>query len=158
EQRTNPPGKPEQDTFGPLIMRNNRVTLFSAFSENPGYAQKLPLEWAVQEGLTQIAGLLLDRGADGDAVLEQHQTLLNIAVAQGNREMIQELLRRGANIKATDGAGATALMAAMQAGKTKGRDELILYLIDQGLDINGISPAVYARRPQYYDGSDHSDW
>jgi ankyrin repeat protein len=56
--------------------------------------------------------LLLDRGAEIEAVNEEYDTPLIQAAAHGGTEVVKLLLERGANNEARDGPGLTALNAA----------------------------------------------
>ena len=59
-----------------------------------------------------VARLLLDKGADIEAVNEEYDTPLIQAAAHGGTAMVKLLLERGASIEARDGLGLTALNAA----------------------------------------------
>lgn len=74
-----------------------------------------------QDGDLEKAALLLDHGADINAIDEEYRsTPIGLAVRWGNREMVQLLLERGADPNKAGAHWATPLAWA----KKKGRDEI----------------------------------
>lgn len=69
---------------------------------------------------TQIASLLIDRGADIDAATETtHDSALTWASTLGNEAIVRLLLERDANVEHRTKDGCTALMFAALAGQVK---------------------------------------
>jgi len=68
-----------------------------------------PLHSAVVTGRTDVVALLIDRGADINAVGALKYTPLHLAVTGGYEPIVQLLLERGANVLAKNRQGNTAL-------------------------------------------------
>ena len=103
------------------------------------------LQWAVLQGRTEVARLLLDRGADVNAVNDLGGTALQIAAWHGHAEIVRLLLERGADINRQSNTGWTALHAAAR----QGHEEVVRILLQQGADRNlvtqdGQTPATVA--------------
>lgn len=83
-----------------------------------------PLELAVGLGYTEIAALLIDRGANVNArsfggLTASGWTPLHLAAFRGHREVAALLIDRGANIGAVDNEGHTALSRAVAKGHSE---------------------------------------
>ena len=64
-----------------------------------------------------IAELLIDAGVDIDARVDIHgKTVLMYHAFMGNEDMVNLLIEHGADVKATDNAGNTAVEHAFEAG------------------------------------------
>ncbi len=86
-----------------------------------------PLMHAIVNGHMEIAKLLLQYGANIDAVNTKGEFALKLAVREGNTQMIQFLLNRGAQTAVKYERGAPILMEAIQnIGKGKLSDGEIL--------------------------------
>jgi ankyrin repeat protein len=92
---------------------------------------KTPLHFASQGSycgvniaLCHIARLLLERGADINALSETRSTPLHLAAQDGRIEVVRVLLKHGANVVAEDGRGRTAL----QVASDQGHDVVIKFL------------------------------
>jgi len=72
----------------------------------------LSLHVAARNGVNKIAKLLVDHGANIDAVNAEGKTALMLAVKAGHVRMVEYLLSVGANIEITDANGLTALRMA----------------------------------------------
>lgn len=85
---------------------------------------------AERDALAQrLRGLALAAPADIDApVNEQGQTALHLAVTQGEKESVEQLLRQGADVEIFDGNGLTALALAASQDRT----DLMKVLLDAG--------------------------
>lgn len=101
------------------------------------------LETAVLAGKIQVAQLLLRRGATLDAPA----LLFEAICADANfRDVLEFLVRQGADVNALDDSGDTPLVLAARLG----RRLLVKRLIDQGADVNlpsagGVTPLAAAR-------------
>ena len=86
----------------------------SATAEQP-YAMT-PLHWAARAGSVDCANLLLDAGANVNALTKVHRAPLHLA-AEANQEVVLRLLiRRGANADIQDRKGRTPLHRAAYEG------------------------------------------
>ncbi len=76
--------------------------------------------------------LLVDKGADINAVDKCGWTPLIFAASQGHQDVLRRLLDKGADINARAITGRTALMAAAQLASYDG----VKQLSDRGADVN----------------------
>ncbi len=107
-----------------------------------------PLQLAAYFGAPAAAALLVERGADVDAVADNPQRIapLHAAVAGRRPEVVRLLLAAGATPDARQHGGWTPLLAAAQHGHT----EMAQALLDAGADPTvandeGVRPAELAR-------------
>jgi len=108
----------------------------------------MPLHVATDGNHTEIAILLLDKGADVNAQDNDGETPLHIASFKGYIEIAELLLDRGADVNARDGwsqSGRTPLHFAAWGGNS----EIAKLLLDKGADINakrwdGFTPLRWA--------------
>ncbi len=100
-------------------------SLLREFSDD-GYP---PLGLAVFFGHDAIAGMLIESGADVNAASRntQHVTPLHAAAARHNTRMVGDLLSRGADPDAEQGAGITALHEAAYHGDREIAELLLGY-------------------------------
>jgi len=86
----------------------------------------------------------LERGADVDAVDDDHSTLLHRASYRGNVEVAQLLLERGANINARNKEGQTPLhqvMVELSDGSGSSFFDTIQLLLKHGADVDALDNA-----------------
>jgi hypothetical protein len=91
-----------------------------------------PLAATVIESIRACAPIVPASERHPDAVREGGLTSLMSAAYVGATELVEDLLRRGADIGAQDADGFTALMYAANGGQ----DEIVRLLIDAGADVN----------------------
>lgn len=91
-----------------------------------------PLRAAVQGGSYEITQYLLSHGADLNAPLNDHQTLLLIASEANNPELLKQLIEKGGDVNAMDDHGATPLLVATAHGNIN----TIQVLLENGAKTN----------------------
>jgi ankyrin repeat protein len=101
------------------------------------------LHWAAENGLTDVATLLIEQGADVDETDHFGNTALHLALAYP--DLMALLLENGANVNARNAMGNTPLHLAV---KDRGAVETLLAA---GADVNarnglGKTPLNYAMR------------
>ncbi|KAK1456261.1 hypothetical protein CMEL01_16529 [Colletotrichum melonis] len=87
--------------------------------------------------------VLLEYGADKEAKDDNGYTPLFYAVTKQDSSLTQRLVNAGANFKATDNWGHTALLNALIYGEPQSREENCRYLISKGAPINAKGPDRY---------------
>ncbi len=82
---------------------------------------------------------LLDHGAAVDARSESGRTALLVAASYpGTVDLLQLLLARGADLRAQDRAGTTALALAVRSADV----DVVRFLVERGLDANALNPGA----------------
>ena len=71
-----------------------------------------PLFWAVMRGLKDDVQLLLDKGANVNAVDAYQDSILDVAVRMDHADVVAQLLAKGADVNAKDQRGFTPLYYA----------------------------------------------
>ncbi|KAJ7112578.1 hypothetical protein C8R44DRAFT_882341 [Mycena epipterygia] len=87
---------------------------------------------ASESGHANIIRLLLEKGADINAVDAKHGSALQAASAEGHTETARLLLKEGADVNAAGGHYGTALQAASYGGSP----EIVRILLKEGADVN----------------------
>ncbi|KAJ7112585.1 ankyrin repeat-containing domain protein [Mycena epipterygia] len=87
---------------------------------------------ASKSGHANIVRLLLEKGADVNAVDAEHESALQAASNGGHTETVRLLLEKGADVNAKGGEYGNALQAASE----KGNPELVRILLKEGADVN----------------------
>ncbi|KAI9855648.1 MAG: hypothetical protein M1813_009694 [Trichoglossum hirsutum] len=107
------------------------------------------LRQAAYFGHTEVVELLLSCGANIEARHSRYRrTVLHVVVCRGNLALVETLLRRGADIKATDLYQYTALHLAVLHGNVA----LVESLLWHGADIEAVD--VYQRTALYMAAKD----
>ncbi|HEX4792347.1 MAG TPA: ankyrin repeat domain-containing protein [Humisphaera sp.] len=88
-------------------------------------SDETPLHWAAQEGHTQVAALLLDRGAELNAKNANGQTPLHLAAFRGHGAVVELLIRAGAAGRIRDKSGRTPLHIAQRTAIREQLTELL---------------------------------
>ncbi|KAI5849386.1 ankyrin repeat-containing domain protein [Morchella snyderi] len=99
----------------------------------------------VKGGHVDMAKLLLEKGADVDAMSDYGQTALHAAAGGGHVDMAKLLLEKGANVHARNSGGRTAVYAAAKGGHV----DMVELLLENGAFFNVrnhyyIQTALYA--------------
>jgi ankyrin repeat protein len=116
------------------------------YSDDLGYMEP-PLLRAVRKENIGLIKRLLDLGADADRRHSTHRssnaTAAQIAAINGNFEILDLLVRAGADLNAPPGAyhGRTALEGAAEWGRL----DMTSYLLSQGADVKGRNNKNYRR-------------
>lgn len=92
--------------------------------ENRDRHGKTPLHAACELGQAEIAGLLIDKGANVRSRDREGLTPLHYAAFSNNKELMGVLLKKGAELNARDNKGRTPSMIAAE----KGDKETVTYL------------------------------
>lgn len=90
------------------------------------------LEIAAQEGLLEIAQLLVEAGADPNERFLRGQTALRISARNGRIELIKYFISKGCEVDTKADDGATPLEAAA----SKGHLDIVKLLLENGANIN----------------------
>lgn len=90
------------------------------------------LDWAALGDNLEIAGLLIDAGANVKGATRYNITPLSIACTNGNAAIVERLLNAGADPNGTSEEGQTALMTAA----LNGRAEAVKLLLARGANVN----------------------
>jgi ankyrin repeat protein len=93
----------------------------------------LVLRKAVQQGRPDEVERLLDEGANVNAAKDKYRsTVLMLASARGDLQLMSLLVARGADVNAGDADGWTALMGAT----VEGHVDAVKFLLDKGADVH----------------------
>jgi ankyrin repeat protein len=93
-----------------------------------------PLHWAATLGNIEAMFLLLDSGANIDAVCKYGKTVLHWAVRSKSAVCCQALVDAGANVNIMDGDGMTPLMVLLRHAPD--REDIMDILLQAGVDVN----------------------
>ena len=106
--------RPKPPPEDPILV--NALLEHGANVNGEGYAKMTPLLLAAQNNYARVALLLLRHHARIEAVDEEEQTALMLAVqrSKSSLALLDVLLQHGANINAQDELGSTALMMAVE--------------------------------------------
>ncbi|CAI6101215.1 unnamed protein product [Clonostachys chloroleuca] len=77
---------------------------------------RTPLLWAADRGHEETLGMLLDKGANINAVDNRKMTALHLAIKGGHRGVISVLIQKGARVDLKDDSGSTPLVMAIKSG------------------------------------------
>ena len=115
--------------------------------ESTGEHGETALHGAVAGGHVDIVRLLLQRGADPDAIASDghDSTPLRIAIMFGRDESVDALLEGGATVDLADSEGNTAIFGAAALGHAT----IVESLVDRGAEVNrrnedGVTPLMLA--------------
>lgn len=125
-----------QKQFGTLAAMSGLAEMKTMLAEDAslvhsrinGTNDERPVHWAALSGNIEVVTLLLDNGAEIDAVDAQGLTALHWAAWQGQPEVARLLVGRGASVDLVSVAGNTALDRAI----TDGHQDVAEYLTSIG--------------------------
>ena len=95
-------------------------------------SNKTALMYASLRGHSDIAKLLIDKGADINACSDNYDTALILTTTKGNVDIAKLLIKKGANVHQQNNNLKTALMGA----SFNGNYDLVKLIIDKGAYIN----------------------
>ncbi|THY01897.1 hypothetical protein D6D03_05467 [Aureobasidium pullulans] len=130
--------------YDPALGRENRPT----YDEDP----EPPLYYASLGGLDRSVRLLLSRGAAIDAASSFGLSALQIAAHEGNLELVEILIRCGANVNARNqlfrSITSGSYMTALEAASANGQFRTAQILLEHGSDINA-GPRTLVERASF---------
>jgi ankyrin repeat protein/L-ascorbate metabolism protein UlaG (beta-lactamase superfamily) len=117
----------------------NRIPVVETLLKSGRYDTKGPdgsmiLHFAASQGRAELVKSLLDRGADPTRPSLDGEPILLSYLRGGLTALAVETIAKGADIKALDAAGRTALHLAAE----KGQDEAVSALLEKGVDPNAV--------------------
>jgi ankyrin repeat protein len=119
------------NTFDALVRNNIDIPSRAMNDTNTG-----PLHVSAANGRTELARILLDRGADIDQKNDLGQTALHAAMGwYGAVDTVRLLLDAGAHIDATDAEGRTPLHLEAAEGRF-GKMEIVEALLERGARVD----------------------
>ena len=113
-----------------------------------------PLMLAVQNGHKKMVNSLLNYNPDLEIKTtdEMKTTALGVAVAKGHIEIVENLLKKGADVNAKDAQNNTAIFTAIEDCDVDMVDVLLNYNPDLMVcDVYGNTPLIKAATSEYYD-------
>jgi ankyrin repeat protein len=112
----------------------NALSLGADVNARDPYANMTPLMMAAYDGYTEIAALLLEKGAEVNAKggVDMDMTPLIYAASQDRLDTVKLLIEKGANVNVKTKYGWTPLFFAVSRSKL----DIAKLLIDKGADVN----------------------
>jgi ankyrin repeat protein len=123
--------------FNYIIKYGYRSSLQQLLTQDKGlihskYLGDSLLHQAAWQGQTEIAKLLIEKGANVNAQNEEGNTPLHFAAWEGQTETVKLLIEKGANVNAQNEEGNSPLHLAAMFGKT----ETVKLLLEKGANVN----------------------
>jgi ankyrin repeat protein len=115
-----------------MKIRNLAAALLLVSTVQAQTQQPVNIAEAVSSGAREQAFILLDQGADANALLADHSTALMHAAYFDDAELVRALLDAGADPNIRNNYGAFALSEASQNGNA----EIVKMLLEHGADAN----------------------
>ena len=110
----------------------------------PEYGKLTLLIIAALNGHANIVEVLLEKGANVNAVDSEGWTPLHFAAQNGHASVVEVLLEKGANVNAVNSKGCTPLHSAVWGG----HESVVKVLIQAGANVNAVDK--YGRTPLDY--------
>jgi len=130
--------------FEDAIYKGDLVAVKSILVEKPGLVNaedrnptRTPLSVAIVAGHTDLAKLLITKGAKVNRETRTVDTPLHFAAEYGNKEVAELLIAKGANVNAANGIdGRSALGTPLHYAVLFNKKEIVELLIAKGADVN----------------------
>jgi ankyrin repeat protein len=124
-----------------FIMQGDNEQLARQVKLNPRRSSSIrdvwgatPLHWAATFGNIEAIRVLLEAGADVDAVCKRGRSVLHWAVRTESVQCCKILVDAGANVNILDSEGLTVLMSLM--GLASDPDDIMDILLEAGVDVD----------------------
>jgi ankyrin repeat protein len=98
-----------------------------------------PLHCAAEVGRVEIMTMLLDAGADINAVDKNRRTACHVAILENHFDALKLLVERGANLGVVNSSGRSLLSIVASLGSS---ERFVILLLDAGAPIDGLSNRV----------------
>jgi ankyrin repeat protein len=120
------------------IENNDTATVSSLISSGSMNlnGEPLPLHRAANHGRVEIMTMLLDDGADINAVDESQRTACHCAIWNNHFDALKLLVERGADLAVVDSDGRSLLSIVARRGMG---ERFVILLLDAGAPIDGLS-------------------
>lgn len=124
-------GKAFAGAIAGRVLEEVRAFIEAGIDVNEAVEGMLPIVLlaSTRPGNCEIAQLLIDNGADVNAVFGDGVTALRMAIFNRNKDLVRLLIANGADVNAIDKYGDTAIAAA------RGNTEMVQFLIENGADV-----------------------
>ena len=113
--------------------------LLSKAADMSSYHKRTFLQWAVENDSVETARLLVEKGADPMLEDTKGKTVLNMALARGNTEMVRFLLGKVANLPAYDAQ--TSMFLAIWSNNA----EAVRLVVETGANPRATYPGEYGK-------------
>jgi ankyrin repeat protein len=105
-----------------------------------------PIQWACVNDHAATVALLLERGASLQSIDVEGQTLLLLACDRGHEDVVEVLIRAGADVDESGGSGdVTPLLVAVR----RGYHRIVRRLVDAGADAEALDHQTRAQPLEY---------
>jgi ankyrin repeat protein len=137
----------DKETVEAFIVLGAKLNITNQYSETPLHSAS---KFDIYDIAGEIVKLLIEHGADVNAVTISKQTPLHIAIISGHQKAAEILLDHGTDVNARNDGGDTPLHIAAYQKNT----EMMTLLLEHGADPDsrdwyGYKPSHYSPLPEY---------